>query len=333
MRPADDYGGWRWARARVSGSYLAARAGFIAALLSLARTTSGWKAHPPTQSEAREELAASMQALPSLLNAHPVLIEQCGQKTGFLVEHLGDVAAGWPADGSKLSATFASEIDSATESALSIALPVLLNAQLDLCTTGQGVKLADVIGTEIPAAADRRRMATGLVSRAKEVAGWFDLPNDTVYATPTKLPWKIWFGALPFVAVAAGVGLFYVLAHLDNWFGSAFGPGSDWPNGLRDNTLMPVAFAVALAGAVVHVGVDHAKTLRAVDESVAVIASRQFVAWLWVHSVGLTQRIGFVALAAAGTLWLRHGAPIGTLALAGYSTDSIIGLILPKLRA
>ncbi|HEY3766589.1 MAG TPA: hypothetical protein VGL44_15615 [Gaiellales bacterium] len=326
-----DANGWRWASAQVPEPYLSARASFIDALMTLARTLSGWRTTRPAQNAARDALDQAAAALPALVRAHPVLTEQCGQSTGYLLVELGQVAEGWPADDAALPKTFAAHLEACIQAAVQIALPVLLNLRLNACTTGQGIKLAGVIGNEVPNAADRQRMMTVPAGQAKEVSGWFS--GDTVYATPTKRGWKIWFGVMPALAVVFGFALFLVLGHLDDWFGSVFGPGSQWPTGLRDNTLMPAAFAVALVGALLHVAVDHQKVLRAADDTVGVVASRQSVAWLWVHSVGLVQRIAFVAAAAVATLALAHHPPLETLALAGYSTDSVIGLIFPKLSA
>ena len=277
-----------WVDPRAGGDYAERRATFVLALTDTAQTAVDWAAQldpkTPAALSHRAEVGARVDELIAELRrtaaAHAVLQAACPSVFSELTATLANVKASWPADDQAGNPgpppdSLLPLVSAAARYAVTISLPVEVNAELDKRTTGQPLPLATLLGTRVLDADTRKDLLTGLQDCSKEVGGWYDIEGETIFATPRSLRSRLLYMCAPLGFLLGAVAVFWLLAHLDNWIPDQFGGNSSWPVPWRDTTTMVVGVAAAVVGALLHAAVDSYKAGR-VTGSVPVYAVRRW---------------------------------------------------------
>lgn len=159
--------------------------------------------------------------------------------------------------------------------------------------------------------------------KSERIGGWVDLASGLIYRLPRTTAGRFFACAAPFAAALAAAAALY-------GFGSL--APDDW-SGLADGWQLVAAYGLVLAGAVIHLLVENVKQ----DQigSAPVLAVSDGIYWLCLYWLGLSLSVLWVVVVTIGLRTTDIGFEVDQLALyvsAGYSLDSVAGLILTRFK-
>lgn len=159
-----------------------------------------------------------------------------------------------------------------------------------------------------------------LAAHPRSVWGIVDTQTGLIYRSSQ----HAWRRALSFllIAITTGVGALV--------FGLVL-PSASWIPGFPaiDGAPLLSAYAYALAGSAVHLGIDAIKRIRSSQNSPD-LAIDSWIIWVHVREIYVCAGIVLVAIAAFGVIATVHRTDPLTMFLAGYSWDSLQEVFIPR---
>jgi hypothetical protein len=251
-----------------------------------------------------------------------------------------EARAEWPRDSSfspsaanaRVAASTAdAALDSAVLQTALVTLPYRVEEQLENRWIGSTLRIVDTFERELPQDDVRRQQLVEHLDRAQTaIQGQVDAEQGVIYKTSPHLSVWITTCLAPLLAIAAAVGLLLLLGQFDE-FGLA--DTSQWADKwhLASSRALLGTFIFALAGALLHLGVEAVKS-RPFNRRREIYPIYSGLVWLHLRWASLAFSVVPILIVVIG-LHVVNKADSLTALFAGYGSDSIAGIFLTRVGA
>lgn len=201
-----------------------------------------------------------------------------------------------------------------------ITVPIEVRRGLDLLRVGKPLDFNQTFAAQLPNAEQRKQLLARL--KHMKICGWVDTTSGYIYKLPQSSTARAFACAAPFLTallVAAGL------------FGFGFLEVPDWDDALQYGGELLAAYGLVLAGAVFHLAIENVKQEQIGSAQIGAISDTIY--WLNLRWPGLSLTVFWVLVVTIG---LRvsgvdsNGEDIALYFFAGYSLDSVAGLVLTR---
>jgi hypothetical protein len=205
-----------------------------------------------------------------------------------------------------------------------LTVPDRLDQHLATLHNGQPLNFDDAFADELPLKDQRTRILTYLSAHPAAIHGIVDADAGLVYNASPKKSRRLATAFIIGVPVIAGILASWLLIPRATWI-----PGL--PSNLNGGQLA-IGFIVALTGTLVHYGIGAIKEARQAQAATAprFLAIENWLTWIHIRDFSIGIGIIVVWVAYAATLYITKHIDYLTAFLAGYSSDSIYDLVVPK---
>lgn len=202
-----------------------------------------------------------------------------------------------------------------------VTIPTEVEEQLETLHVGKPLDFNATFKPKLPSAAQRKQILAGLKNR--RIGGWVDDGAGLIYKLSRDAPTRVLTCIAPFLLAALAAGFMYLIP--------TFGLPGDWNLG-NPRWQLVGAFGLVIAGAVIHLLVENVKQLQ--SRSVPIVAITDGVYWLNLRWIGLSLTVLWALVVAIGLraigLESTGAEGVGSYLAAGYSLDSVAGLVLTR---
>lgn len=205
-----------------------------------------------------------------------------------------------------------------------LTIPREVTRKLEGMRVGKALNFNSEFKEELP---DADRLAKVLARlEPYEIGGAVDVKAGLIYKMSTSRNYRIFTYFAPLLALLAGAALLVGIANLDH-LGVDF--PTDWK--LSDALELIGVYLLVTLGALVHLGIENVKQLQ--TRSIPILVISEGLDWLHLRWVGLSLTIIPILITEIGLRVI--GVPSasvqpGVWILAGYSADSIAGMLLTR---
>jgi hypothetical protein len=278
---------------------------------------------------ADRDLRAHVAELKKLEDQHPEL-EVYGDRFGAVRNAIEAAQSDQPNPSSSavtvVNASIAAakrDLEDAVFNCFRLTIPADVELRLKTMRVGKPFDFEE-LKDELPDQAERTRLLSELSQRS--ISGWVDLKSGLIYKLSPNQGFRVFTYLAPLLAVIAAVGVLIGIANVGH-LGLALPEG--WH--LDDAHQLVGAFLLVLVGAIAHLVVENFKQFQM--NAVPIVAIGDFFDWLHLRWVGVSMTVVPILVTVIGLRVLgtqSDGADVPLYLFAGYSADSIGGLLLTR---